>query len=148
MRAAMGSPAPAAPTPQETPPQHSQPSAGSKVADKSTMADLLHQQTEVHLVPSCHLMDSRQAVNASNVLMKSATVRLNVDAENRVIARCLNRPSGLLAEEEVPCSRCQATGQLQGGAPARCHRQPGSRCARAQEGAAKAKPAWRRPQGR
>ena len=78
MRTAMGSPAPAAPAPQEAPPQHSQPSAGSKVADKSTGADLLHQQTEVHLVPSCHPMDSRQAVNASNVLMKSATVRLIV----------------------------------------------------------------------
>ena len=72
VRAAMGSPALAA---QETAPQHSQPSAGSKVADKSTGADLLHQQTEVHLVPSCDLMDSRQAFNTSNVLMRSTTVR-------------------------------------------------------------------------
>ena len=78
VRAAMSSPAPAAPAPQEAPPQHSQPSAGSKVVDKSTEADVLHLQTEVHLVPSCDLMDSRQAVNASNVLMRSATVRLIV----------------------------------------------------------------------
>ena len=78
VRAAMGSPAPAAPAPQETPPQHSQPSSGSKVADKSTGAGLLHQQTEVHLVPSCDLMDSRQAFNTSNVLMRSTTVRLIV----------------------------------------------------------------------
>ena len=81
MHAAMGSPAPAAPAPQEAPPQHSQhsqPSAGRKVADKSTGADLLHQQTEVHLVPSCDLINSKQAVNTSNVLMRSATVRLIV----------------------------------------------------------------------
>ena len=78
MCAAMGSPAPAAPAPQEAPPQHSQPSAGSKVADKSTGADLLHQQTEVHLVPSCDLMYSRQAVSASNIAINSATVRLVV----------------------------------------------------------------------
>ena len=62
---AMGSPVVAVPAPEDVQPQQSQLSASSSTADECSLGHNMDQETEVCATPSCVLIYSRLAANAS-----------------------------------------------------------------------------------
>ena len=71
--AAMGSPAAAVPAPEAAPPQQKRPSADSISVGKGSLVNLMDEDTEVRVPPSCALVYSRQQVLRSSACMASAS---------------------------------------------------------------------------